>query len=71
MPNPPSAAQALYGHLPSASREPVEQRHKPTTAQSMYPSQPSLVPKPMSYGELKAAWRDHMLALCGIRRKDR
>ena len=33
----PSAAQALYGHLPSASREPVQQR-TPNIADALYPS---------------------------------
>jgi len=37
MPKPPSAAQALYGHLPSASREPVQQR-TPNIADAMWPS---------------------------------
>ena len=72
MPNPPSAAQALYGHLPSASREPVEQRHKPTTAQSMYPTMASIAPKPqprLSPDQLRAAWHEHLWSLAGIRRK--
>ena len=34
----PSAAQALYGHLPSASREPAQQRRQPTVADAMWPS---------------------------------
>ena len=37
MPNPPSAAQALYGHLPSAARPEVEQR-RPNTADAMFPA---------------------------------
>jgi len=32
----PSAAQALYGHLPSAAREPVKQRER-SLADSMWP----------------------------------
>jgi hypothetical protein len=69
MAQPKSAAQSLYPNLPSAARPEVEQRNKPTTAQAMYPSQASLVPKRLSYDELRQAWRDHMLALAGIRRK--
>ena len=65
----PTVAEALFGHLPSAVRPEVEQRYKPTTAQAMYPSQPSTQPRRLSYDELREAWRDHMLALCGIRRK--
>jgi hypothetical protein len=32
----PSAAQALYGHLPSAAREPVKQR-QPTLGDALWP----------------------------------
>jgi hypothetical protein len=67
----PTAAQALYGHLPSGEGREVEQRSKPPTSQAMFPSLPSLVPKPerqLSPAELKEAWRDHMLALAGLRR---
>jgi hypothetical protein len=42
MTRPPTAAQALYGHLPSAGREPL-QRQQPSLAEALYPS---LVPKP-------------------------
>jgi len=35
----PSAAQALYGHLPSGERPEVQQRSKPSLAASMWPSQ--------------------------------
>ena len=37
MSNPPSAAQALFGHLPSASREPVQQR-QPNIGDAMWPN---------------------------------
>jgi len=39
---PKSAATALYPHLPSAAREPVQQA-QPTLANALYPS---LAPKP-------------------------
>ena len=68
----PSAAQALFGHLPSAARPEVEQRRKPTTGQSMHPGQPSLMPKAerrLSPDELREAWHEHLWALVGIRRK--
>ena len=70
----PSAAQALFGHLPSAARPEVEQRAKPTMAQSMYPGMPSLVPKPQPASNLAAAcdenpWLEVMLRSVGIRRK--
>jgi hypothetical protein len=35
--NPPSAAQSLYPHLPSAAREPVKQR-TPSLADALFPS---------------------------------
>jgi hypothetical protein len=65
---PRSAAQSLYPNLPSAAREPVQRGREPTTAQAMYPRQPSTQPRQLSYDELREAWRDHMLALAGIRR---
>jgi hypothetical protein len=34
----PSAAQALYGHLPSAVRPEVEGRRKPNTADALFPA---------------------------------
>jgi hypothetical protein len=33
----PSAAQALYGHLPSAAREPSTQRQPKSLADAMWP----------------------------------
>ena len=38
MPNPPSAAQALYPHLPSGERPEVKQRRKPNTADALFPA---------------------------------
>jgi hypothetical protein len=67
MAQPKSAAQSLYPHLHSASRPEVEQP-RPTTAQAMYPSQPSTQPRQYSPAELRELWRDHMLALAGLRR---
>jgi hypothetical protein len=40
MPNPPSAAQSLYPHLPTSARPEVKQS-KPNLAEAMYPG-----PKP-------------------------
>ena len=34
----PSAAQALYGHLPSAARPEVDHRRKPNTADALFPA---------------------------------
>jgi hypothetical protein len=34
----PSAAQALYGHLPSAARPEVDHRRKPNTADAIFPA---------------------------------
>ena len=70
--NEPSAAQALFGHLPSAVRPEVNQRHKPTTAQSLYPGMRSLAPKPQrryTPDELKTAWFEWRMEMVGFRRK--
>jgi hypothetical protein len=64
----PTAAQALFGHLPSAARPELEQS-KPTTAQALYPGLRSTAPRQLSYEERKAAWSDHMLALSGLVRR--
>ena len=53
MPNPPTAAQAIYGHLPSAAREPVKQS-RPTIGNALWPS---LTPKP------PPNWRGEDIAL--------
>jgi hypothetical protein len=37
MPNPPSAAQALYPHLPHDDGREVEQRNKPTALKQCTP----------------------------------
>jgi len=38
MPNPPSAAQALYPHLPTAAREPVQRSKPNSVGDAMWPS---------------------------------
>jgi hypothetical protein len=65
----PSAAQALYGHLKSGAREPIERRQGGSLAEVMYP-RPEPPPKnpylsPMS----EAEWRDQLWALAGLRKK--
>jgi hypothetical protein len=63
----PTAAKALYGHLPSAERPELAQSG-PRLADAMYgrPQEPRLSPD-----ELRALWVDHMLALSGLRRTKR
>jgi len=68
MPKLPSAANQVYPHLPSGERPEVEQQ-RPTTAQAMYPTMATTQPRRLSYNELKEAWRDHMLAKMGLRRR--
>jgi hypothetical protein len=64
MPNPPSAAAALYPHLPSAER-PERAQSGPRLADAMYPRpQP---PGPLARGE-ENPWRDLMLERAGLRR---
>jgi len=58
----PTAAQALYGHLPSGVLEPVKQS-QPNLADAMYP-RPQLTRR-----EIDDLWRDHLWALAGLRRK--
>jgi hypothetical protein len=78
MPREPSAAQALYGHLKSGAREPVERRQGGSIADAMYPS---LVPKPKAAPnsprepEVSLAqrcdedpWFEWRLAMGGLRR---
>jgi hypothetical protein len=61
----PTAAQALFGHLPSAAREPVKQSDR-TLAEAMYP-RPSQ--RRLSPDELREAWRERMQELAGLRRR--
>jgi hypothetical protein len=67
----PTAAQALYGHLKSGAREPIERRQGGSLAEAMYqrPKPPLKNPylEPMS----EAEWRDQLWALAGLRRKSR
>ena len=66
----PSAAQALFPHLPRGTPEPVERPERnESVAAAMWPS---LAPKPqsrLSPDQLRAAWHEHLWALSGIRRK--
>jgi len=59
----PTAAQSLYPNLPSAEREPIKQSSEPRLADAMYP-RPQL-----SRRELDDLWRDHLMALAGLRRR--
>jgi hypothetical protein len=64
-PMPKSAAQALYGHLPSAAREPVQQRRTANSlSEALYPHNPTAQPKPQPDN-----WQDVMLERMGLRRK--
>jgi hypothetical protein len=64
-----NAAGQIWSHLPHDDGREVEQRDKPTLAQSMYPEQPSSQPRRLSYTERREAWTNHMLALSGLRRR--
>jgi hypothetical protein len=39
MPNPPTAAKAIWGHLRQGTPEPVQQRQYKSLAEAMYPAQ--------------------------------
>jgi hypothetical protein len=70
MPNPPSAARALYPHLPSAAR-PERAQTGPRLAEALWPR-----PKPQRRISVTNAWardeenpwRDLMLQAAGFRR---
>jgi hypothetical protein len=72
----PSAAQAMYGHLPSGARDVVQQGRQGTVAEALYPRPPAPKPAPNRYRETTSlAARcdaDPMfeagLALMGLRR---
>ena len=57
MRNPPSAAQSLFPHLPSAEREPVQQRER-SLADAMYPAQSR---EQRAWDERRKAERDRLL----------
>ena len=65
----PSAAQALYGHLPSASREPIERRQGGSIAEALYPRPEPPLRNPYLTAMSEAEWRDQLWALAGLRRK--
>jgi hypothetical protein len=60
----PSAAQALYGHLPSAER-PERQQSGPRLSDALYPRSKE---RRSSYDELKAAWFERRMEMVGFRR---
>jgi hypothetical protein len=69
----PSAAQALYGHLPRGTPDVVERRaRRDTIANEIFPS---LAPRPQPpknpYLEpmTETEWRDQLWELAGLRRK--
>jgi hypothetical protein len=66
----PSAAQALYGHLKSGAREPLERRQSGgSIAEALYP-RPKPAPKnPYLEPMTEAEWRDQFFEMCGLRRK--
>ena len=62
----PTAAEALFPHLPRQSDVVAKQDHKATVAEAMYPRPQT---KPLSYSQVKDLWRDRMLEIAGLRRK--
>ena len=65
----PSAAQALYGHLKSGAREPVERRQDGSLAEAMYQRPKPPLKNPYLEPMTEQAWRDQLWALAGLRRK--
>jgi hypothetical protein len=66
----PSAAQALYGHLKTGAREPVERPQRDgTIAEALYPRPKPPLKNPYLEPVTEAEWRDQQWALMGLRRK--
>jgi hypothetical protein len=61
MPEPPSAAQALYPNLAQGTPNEVEQRRQPTLAAAMWPRPPAPSPREV--------WHDRFMEMVGLRRK--
>jgi len=68
-----SPASYIWPHLVASQPERREpQRERNLLAESMYPGHRTLAPKPkppLTQSALQEAWRDHQLALAGLRRK--
>ena len=64
----PSAAQALYGHLKSGAREPVERRQGGGIAEALYPSPKPPLRNPYLEPMTETEWRDQLWELVGLRR---
>jgi hypothetical protein len=60
-----NAAGQIWPHLPQGTPDEVEQRRTGSLADALYPrpQEPRLSPD-----QVKELWRDHMLALMGLRR---
>lgn len=58
----PSAAEAIYGHLPCQSGYVAKQQDKATLARAMYPSLVKPEPNP------RDAWREYLLQSIGLRK---
>jgi hypothetical protein len=65
----PSAAQALYGHLKSGAREPVQRRQGGSIAEALYPRPKLPLKNPYLEPMTEQAWRDQLWELAGLRRK--
>ena len=80
MTRPPTAAQALYGHLKSGVRDVVERRDQPASvADALYAHLKPPQPAPNRYRQStdvslaqrcdEDPWLEHQLALSGLVRK--
>jgi hypothetical protein len=65
----PSAAQALYGHLKSGAREPVERRQSSSLAETMYQRPKPPLKNPYLEPMTETEWRNQLWELAGLRRK--
>jgi hypothetical protein len=65
----PSAAQALYGHLKSGAREPIERRQGGSIAEVMYPRPKPPLRNPYLLPMTESEIHDQFFEMCGLRRK--
>jgi hypothetical protein len=70
MPREPSAAQALFPHLPHDDGQPVQRLKPASVAAALYPGlRSNAPPQPPTQREVREAWVERMMEMSGLRRK--
>jgi hypothetical protein len=65
----PSAAEALFGHLPKGTPDVVQQGRRGSVADAMYPRPKPPLKNPYLEPMTETEWHDQLWALAGLRRK--